>query len=156
MADLYKAAPESGEVHYVTTFNDATPHLETRYAGTRPYLAGEIRATAAEVQRLAETIEHGDHWVTVDGTYLRVHKLAIDTSCVGFGWIGVDQSTFAKKWTPGGIAITDLRVVEPSPPRPTEEWMPAEIARAIRDRQAEKDLAVAINEVFAHPAGDGS
>ncbi|MGW4718297.1 hypothetical protein [Nocardia sp. NPDC004260] len=154
MVDLYRAAPASGEIHYVTTLDDATPHLETRYAGTRPYLAGEIRTTAAEVHRLAETIEHGDHWVTVEGTYIRVHKLAIDMSWVGFGWIGVDQSTFAKKLTPIGIAITDLRVVEPSPPRPTEEWMPAEIARAIRDRQAEKDLAVAVNAVFAQPTGE--
>jgi hypothetical protein len=154
MADLYKAAPESGEIHYVTTFNDATPHLETRYAGTRPYLAGEIQVHAAEVHRLAETLAHASYWVTIDDTFLRVQKLAVDLSWAGWGWIGVDQSTFAKKWTPGGIAITDLRVVEPSPPRPTEEWMPAEIARAIRDRQAEKDIAVAINAVFAQPTGE--
>ncbi|MBF6298250.1 hypothetical protein IU459_11930 [Nocardia amamiensis] len=155
MVDLYQAAPESGEVHYLATLDGATAELETRYAGTRPYLAGEIRTRPHHIRRLMETIEHGVHWVTVDGTYLRVHALQIDLDVVG--WIGVDQSTFAKKWTPAGIAITDLRVVEPSPPRPTEEWMPAEIARAIRDRQAEKDLAVAVNEVFAHPTtGDGS
>jgi hypothetical protein len=154
MTDLYAATPDTGEIHYLTTLDGATAELETRYAGTRPYLAGEIRVRPEHIHRAMETIADAPHWVSVDGTYLRVQQLGVDLS--GVGWIGVDQSTFAIKMLPGGPAVSDLRIVEPSPPRPSEEWMPAEIERALRDRQAEKDLAVAINAVFAHPTGDGS
>ncbi|MGY4103444.1 hypothetical protein ACW2Q0_28355 [Nocardia sp. R16R-3T] len=158
MISLYAALPAVGEIVYAIDLDPAETAIETRYAGTRPYLAGSVYINPHLARHLARHMADAVHWVVIDGAFVRVHRISIELATdytVERGVIEVDQSTEHIPFTRiPATGVPGLRVVEPSPPRPPAEWMQAEVERALRDHQAARDMAAAVNEVFASMTGD--
>lgn len=158
MISLYAAMPAVAEIVHAIDLDPAEAEIETRYAGTRPYLAGSVYINPDLARHLAHHMAGAVHWVEVDGAFLRVHRISIELATdhtVARGVIEVDQSTAHIPFTLIPVTrVPGLRVVEPSPPRPPAEWMQAEVERALRDDQAARDMAAAVNEVFASMTGD--
>ncbi|MBF6202338.1 hypothetical protein, partial [Nocardia cyriacigeorgica] len=89
-------------------------------------------------------------WVVIDDEYLRVQTAGASLAAGG-GMLVVDQSTnnlHITAYLGQPMVPAALRIVEPSPPRPTAEWIQAETERALRDWQAEQDMAVAVDATF--------
>ncbi|MGV9742843.1 hypothetical protein [Nocardia farcinica] len=156
MNALYGAAPDATytEPVHLGDLPDAYLDLHTHYAGTRPYRSGIISVAAEHIWPIVDgRAEHAwTFWVRVDDEYLRVQRVQIPI-LGGTAILEVDQSLPApatRVGTDGTIAV-QLRVVEPSPPRPTSEWLPAEAERVVRDYENELAMGAAVAEVFAHP-----
>lgn len=149
---LYAEGHAHAELICIGELLDAQPDLTTRYAGTRPYKVGVIAIRADDLLAL-ETAGFPDRtfWAVIDGEYLRIQTAGSSITTSG-AMIVVDQSTgqlafteyLSKQMTPDA-----LRIVEPSPPRPTSEWALAETERALRDWQAEQDMAAAVDAAAA-------
>ncbi|MEV6258054.1 hypothetical protein AB0L97_32845 [Nocardia sp. NPDC051911] len=118
---------------WIATLDDARPEIETKASGSRTYLAGIVAAAGSDAEDVGRSllglVEHLTVWVEYRGSYVRVQSVDL-----GDWRLRIRCSQAADV----GLAFLDgqetaLRVVEPSPPRPTDEWFPAERARAIRD-----------------------
>ncbi|MBF6301190.1 hypothetical protein IU459_27130 [Nocardia amamiensis] len=151
--DIVASGEEPGALEFLTTLTDAGAALETRYAGTRRYLAGRIFVPGYLLAVLIENFHRRIYWAVVDDIYIRVWGFVRDRRS-GRGHLEVDQS--APVLIPvGGGACGYLRLVEPSPPRPPTEWLDAEKERARRDWEAFRAMATTIDEILTRPTLDG-
>lgn len=148
---LYAEGHRRSETVCVGELLDAQPDLTTRYAGTRPYKVGIIAIRADDLVALEVAgFPERTFWVVIDDEYLRVQTAGASLAAGG-GMLVVDQSTnnlHITAYLGQPMVPAALRIVEPSPPRPTAEWIQAETERALRDWQAEQDMAVAVDATF--------
>lgn len=149
---LYAEGHATSEVICIGELIDAQPDLTTRYAGTRPYKVGVIAIRADDLVALdVAGFPDRTFWVVIDGEYLRIQTAGISVTTSG-AMLVVDQSTRQLAFTEylgKPMSPEALRIIEPSPPRPTSEWALAETERALRDWQAQQDLAVAVDAAAA-------
>ncbi|MRH86026.1 hypothetical protein GFY24_00850 [Nocardia sp. SYP-A9097] len=137
MNAIYSAGPWPYELTLVCQLPDTTTaDLATRRTGSRDYLAGTITTDADTTRALLQENDPKTQWVQWDSVYLRIQVVAL--AARGRGIITVDQSMPALSATqPGGGRIA-VRLVEPSPPQATADWVPAERERAVADYYAEQ------------------
>ncbi|MGW4123649.1 hypothetical protein [Nocardia sp. NPDC004711] len=132
---IYRAGDQPGELITICELPaTATAVLTTRRTGSRDYLAGTLTVDPDVVRTLLQLPGTPTCWALWDGTYIRIRDISITDG--GAGLLRVDQSTHAmstKQAEGGRIA---LRIVEPSPPQPVSEWVPAERERALADHHA--------------------
>ncbi|MBF6515547.1 hypothetical protein IU421_14840 [Nocardia cyriacigeorgica] len=122
--------PNPAELHELCRLTDMQPTIKTHTTGTARYKAGAVYTrdlTAAK--KVFDAVLDAQLWIVFDGTYIRV-------TTISMGWN--EGRIEASQGADIGYALIsgtlrDLRLVEPSPPRPSDEWVDAERARAIRD-----------------------
>jgi len=115
-------------------YAEITQHI----MGTRRYWAGVVYAYCEPIE-IFDALMHGTAWVTWEGEYMRVNTVHYDPYQNIHGNPGRrpariecsqrQRAGYAK--IDGSPAYLDL--IEPSPPAPDDEWLPAERARAIRE-----------------------
>ncbi|OXR46645.1 hypothetical protein B7C42_01619 [Nocardia cerradoensis] len=115
------------------TLRDAEANIRPATTGTQTYLAGEIHCgpdDAALIDQLIRRHPFVPAWVVFESKHIRVES--VECYMRGSSLITCGQAgEYACAVLDG--ALTALTVVEPSPPRPTSEWIDCERARAIRD-----------------------
>ncbi|WP_063039687.1 hypothetical protein [Nocardia pseudovaccinii] len=131
--DIVAHGAELGELIPICRLTDARPDIQTRTTGKRVYLAGSIvtrdlHAFAAISGAIVGPIAAWAVWGT---EYMRIWGISSDYRTGGYV-IECTQAADVGFAQIDGVPTT-LRIVEPSPPRPVDEWLPAERARAIRD-----------------------
>ncbi|WP_330253083.1 hypothetical protein OG874_00260 [Nocardia sp. NBC_00565] len=121
-----------GKLLPLCTLTDARLDIQTYTTGSRVYLAGCIATSDTEA---GEAINRVDLLTTLfavwGAEYLRINAWRRDRMSGGY-IIECSQAADVGYAKING-KDTCLRLVEPSPPRPCEEWLPAERDRAIRD-----------------------
>lgn len=140
------------ETRCIAEIDGAEPDLVTRYAGTRPYRTGIVLVPADIVESILNGgfTEGRTFWAVIDGEYIRVQEVG-PGPMPGIGLLAVDQSTnklHVSAYLGRQMGPESLRIVEPSPPLPTAEWMLPETERALRDWQAAQDLTAAVDALF--------
>lgn len=131
---VYGAERDPGDYRVIGELSDPYPELQQHISGSSTYWRGYIYAR--DIPEGCVSLELNHVWIGWHDKFLRVS-----------GWShGSNVDPTSRRWRfecsqchDVGAAVFDyhhrvvLPIIEPSPPRPEEEWLDAERARAIRE-----------------------
>jgi hypothetical protein len=132
---MYATDFVNGFEYMFTLPEEVVGGVDTYYAGSKPYLAGQY---TVDTETLTTYFNHpaiGDRFLTLDDdtTYVRVTG---GSATFTGGTILLDQSREIF-WPNGeGGPLVNFRVVEPSPPTHPLDWFFIEVDRALEDYNA--------------------
>lgn len=135
---VYGAEHDAGDYRILGELVDPYPELQQHTSGSRTYWCGVVYAREVPESTLAMDMAHV--WIGWHGKTLRVdgwrHTPGGDPGDPGRRPYRLECSQLLES----GAAVFDnyhqrvrLHLLEPSPPRPIEEWLDRERARAIRE-----------------------
>lgn len=131
-AEIFVEGDRSGEVKLRCRLTDADPQIHAYTLGQRSYRGGRIYTR--DTHTISALLDDGylvqrAAWVKWAETCMRISSFHLQPDR---GWIDCTQAV-----TTGAARIDGqlqaLTIIEPSPPRPSSEWLPAERAHAIRE-----------------------
>ncbi|WP_280381035.1 hypothetical protein [Nocardia wallacei] len=149
---VYLDGGEPGHLDLLCTLDRAEGWFDDRPAGSRTYRSGRVETWDLDHAWQLLDIGRRNAWIMWDGLYLRIISVHIGSALA---------EIWCSQGSRSGAALIDgepayLTLVEPSPPRPTGEWLPAERARAIRDLVAETIGPDARPAVLAPDSSNGT
>lgn len=135
-------APERGQLREVLRLTNIETDVQSYPTGTASYKAGAVYTCDTDSITQLLQVMPLTMWIVCDGVFLRIQTVSSNH------WREKHRIE-CTQGTDTGCAVIygkghTLRLVEPSPPRPTDEWLDAERSRAIRDLLGDARPAVLV------------